>query len=458
MSDETPPLLEEDYDAAREVANKTAAALEKEPTAKLIELFAKERARLGAYQFDLVNGLKPPRHVYDQLVLEIRLGTLDKDEFDSRIRDAESLPLSLEMVAAYFDELDAKVSWYSRLLQLAHEPTADGNEHDRQLRADRFTFEIGRKVSLPGRQIQLVHELVEELRIEQRLGLAQLGIHTAPSASGLVLNVTNLAANSWRAHAEIARRSQTSHKYAYAITASELFVSQTIPDLPRPGDLQALLHQELALSRSKMKNQDSTGNKRVEIINNVSVEPHFHVSNGINVELEATAEVDSSPEKTGGKKPQTVNEQRPRSTSPPKLKNWAVGIEHGNRWWLFHRKNGGWQQRGLVAIPGGNAAALMEQLAEGGGAMSKAEARQRIRPNYVGEDRDKLSRAITEALKKARQAIRKAIAKSAQCEYQEVSSPIPHDHSGWRAVIEIGFATLDVDRNTLIFQLKEDMH
>jgi hypothetical protein len=130
------------------------------------------------------------------------------------------------------------------------------------------------------------------------------------------------------------------------------------------------------------------------------------------------------------------------STSPvrtmPRWNQWALGLEAGNKWHLFRRIKGQWQQEKLFrGISQGRQATLMEAFAEHGGCLRKIEALKLERATYSSADVEKLMGLIKPELTKLRAAICKAIGIR-----DPKADPLPfiNEQSAWRAEIEIGYA------------------
>lgn len=128
-----------------------------------------------------------------------------------------------------------------------------------------------------------------------------------------------------------------------------------------------------------------------------------------------------------------------RSQFKKRLSDWAVGIENDKSWHLFKKWKGEFQpQRKLVEIRGGVRARLLKGFAEKGGALSKAEAINLVRPHCApSEMKAIIKKVISPELSHLRKILLKAIGES-----DSDVDPIPIDPNtnSWQAIIEIGYA------------------
>jgi hypothetical protein len=130
--------------------------------------------------------------------------------------------------------------------------------------------------------------------------------------------------------------------------------------------------------------------------------------------------------------------ERTSRGSTPRWKDWAIGLEVGNKWHLFRITKGEWRQQRVVnGISKGRQAKLMVALAEGGGFLARDEAVKLERSTFSGGEIDTLMGKIKPEISKLRGVIRTAIGVN-----NPKADPLPFDDAqvGWRAEIEIGYA------------------
>ena len=91
----------------------------------------------------------------------------------------------------------------------------------------------------------------------------------------------------------------------------------------------------------------------------------------------------------GGRADPPVSTSRPATSEPvtPRLGNWAFAVEDGKKWWLFHLKDGKWQQRGGADVKGKVQEAIAMAFVEGKGRLSKEHAIDRFERDYPGKSR-----------------------------------------------------------------------
>jgi hypothetical protein len=425
----------------------------------VLEHFAKMHAIMGASHFELRCGLRPPRNGYERHEVALFRQEITADEFKSRFEAEESRPLDRELVQSFFDDKEDRLFWYSRVLQTVVEITHDQRSPDlwktKEPWIERYLREMSLGSSLSSKRILEIYDLIEEVRVERQLRQAELGEYRAASAAQLIFTVLSQTQEAWKSCQDVAHRSQTDPRYAYATMASALFFREWDPKLPAPDDLHTLLSEEAALVRVALKQQEKAGavspTQAVQIINQVHVQP-APVYVAPHVPVPQAAENADRPR------------SRTRSNSPPadasaitpKLQNWAVGQDGRATWCLFHRRGDVWNERGRIAIPTGNQAILLGALAQNGGALSKNEARKLLAPAYRGKSDAELGQSITETLARIKKAIREAIAEASNCSVDLVKNPIPNYRPDWRAAIEIGYA-VKADDGRLVFRTREQM-
>jgi|694.fasta_scaffold03390_12 hypothetical protein len=148
-----------------------------------------------------------------------------------------------------------------------------------------------------------------------------------------------------------------------------------------------------------------------------------------------------------------------------RLANWAIAVEDGKTFRLFHRrgKEADWRDSGKVDVRAGLQRAVLLVLADNDGALTKDEAIKAVQENRKGMSNSQIMKSVvTPTLTKLRSTIKAAIARVAKTtlESGEIGDPLPYCKSSqsWRSDISIGFAELndDGDRLRLVTKSQQD--
>jgi hypothetical protein len=121
----------------------------------------------------------------------------------------------------------------------------------------------------------------------------------------------------------------------------------------------------------------------------------------------------------------------------PRLVDWALGVEHGDKWHVFKKFSGQWRHKGRLTISEGREHELLIKFAENGGRLEKYEAIRLINSSPSPRDAARIMRTMLKtSISRLRSKIREALGLS------NTSDPLPWEgpSKGWRAAIEIGYA------------------
>jgi hypothetical protein len=144
-----------------------------------------------------------------------------------------------------------------------------------------------------------------------------------------------------------------------------------------------------------------------------------------------------------------------------RLANWAIAVEDGETFRLFHRhgQRADWRESGKVDIPKGQQRAVLLALADNEGELTEDEATKAVEDKRQGMSNKAIMKIkVTPTLTKLRSTIKAAIARVAKTtpESCEIDNPLPYCNSSksWRSDISIGFAELNDDGDRLRFVTK----
>lgn len=144
-----------------------------------------------------------------------------------------------------------------------------------------------------------------------------------------------------------------------------------------------------------------------------------------------------------------------------RLANWAIAVEDGKTFRLFHRtgQNADWRESGKVDVPKGLQRTALRVLADKDGVLTKDEAVKAFQTTSLGMSNKEIrERVVTPTLNKVRSTIKDAIARVQKVTVKpsNIGDPLPYDKSSkaWRSVIVVGFAEQDDDGKRLRFVTK----
>jgi hypothetical protein len=159
------------------------------------------------------------------------------------------------------------------------------------------------------------------------------------------------------------------------------------------------------------------------------------------------------------KKPEKINRRSPkkRTCNTAALQYWAIGLEDGKDWWLFHKGSSVWEQIGKVDIPSGQLHKITEQLADGEGSVSRNELIGLLQKDLPGMNGKMVNQKVTVALSKLRKVIWDKIKVTGP--FEEIDDPIPWDAyaKGWKSTIEFGYTIWDDEDDRKKLKLRSDL-
>ncbi len=459
-SPEASVLLRQDLAAAREYVVRQNVPERARNAA--IEHYAGLHAEYGVSGFRLRFGLRPPRNAIEQAEQDFWMERIDGDEHLRRVQAEEAQSIDIPTLSVLYDEIDEDLGHYGKALQTVIQIVSDQRDPDvwRTLEpeADFHVREMNRKSCFSSGRLLVLSGFLEEVRQIRGLGLAVIGDMQSATAVHLARLVLSQAAEQWSICRDTADQSHTRPEYTYATTASSLF-EEAKADRPRPNDLHALLREEFAAARIVLNDRSQpAGTAPISIHNEIQVNPpSVNVSPTIvvNVAPNEACEVmvdDNMHAPPTAEKP--AKEKRP--DAKPTMNRWAVGMDGSRGWWLFHWYREGWRESCKVGVPGGNASAALEALANNGGSIGRDDLRTVFGPSNPGRTLPQLTDVMTDALAKAKRAIRESIAEIGPFKLDAVPNPIPWDDSSWRAVIQIGFVVTD-DEGRRTFRTRDEL-
>ena len=141
------------------------------------------------------------------------------------------------------------------------------------------------------------------------------------------------------------------------------------------------------------------------------------------------------------------NQDSTRNERQIRLANWAIAVENGKTFRLFHRRGqkADWRESGKVDVPRGLQRSALLVLADKEGALTKDEALKAFQATREGMSNSEIIKSVvTPTLTKLRSTIKAAIARvpKVTVEPSEIGDPLPYDASSnaWRSEIVVGFA------------------
>lgn len=437
-------LLPEDWAAAEESATKNPPHPDKR--AEVLEALALLNAKVGTDQFHLLRSLREPRHEIEHLFLQEMTGRLSRAEFKSKVRVIELQPLSLGAADAAYIEQDLRLDWLSRFFA-AVTSRANCGTMGRAITVsaaerDRYLLEARRSLSLSSAQTMSTIRFAEETRRLANMGKVTVGHMVHACAFSVVNQVITDAQDAWaRACAKSGAQNQDDD-FDYAVSPENFYVPY-LQVLPKISLIGALLREEAAAVRIAF-NQSSPA-APIQVINNIQTPPATVTVN--NIAVPATKDL---------KRSQRGDQPQAKAPLDRELvfSNWAIGLEDGKKWWLFHWEQHGWEHRRQVKIPGGRRHWLLAEIAERGGTLDRDKLIVTLRAGdeYRGQTNSQIAEKLKYAMSDIREQIRAAISETLKREVPSYNDPIPLDQGVWDAAINVGFAYLD-DHKQLAFRL-----
>lgn len=442
-------LIPEDWNAAEEVLARIVPD-EVERNELRIE-FARQHAQVSDHLFRLLYELRPPRNCREVWYLQLMSEEIDHQEFARLCAEHERQPLDLELIDSFYEELHERLGWLIKFWQavfarsgdyeLGRGPTVSAAQRDRYLR------EVTGPGSLAYSQIDAMVKLILQVRIRHNLGQTEWGEYSDACAHLLLATVRDMTRNRWKAIRDEVVQRLTANS-ALAFHPFEVYMKREWTG-PAFFKLSGILRQEAAAVRLAFSSPSLHADSATEIkvVNHVHLEP-----TPITINNFMQTQVQESPKKQSTKASQ---EPRPPLNHKLNLGRWAVGLEDGNKWWLFHHAEHGWEQRGQVEIPGGKPHTLLSQIAENGGSIGRDTALNHFKLQYQGRLDNDIVRQVTYGMTDLRKAIRESIARAIRSEIPTSIDPIPKEGDGWRAAIQVGYAVQDDDGGLSFRFIKE---
>ena len=142
-----------------------------------------------------------------------------------------------------------------------------------------------------------------------------------------------------------------------------------------------------------------------------------------------------------------------------RLANWAIAVETGKTFRLFHRRGqkDTWRESGRIDVPTGLQPTALLVLADKGGALTRDEAIKTFQTLHPGMSNSAIMKSVvTPTLTKLRSTIKAAIARVVRIKPTGIGNPLPYDeiNNAWRSEIVIGFAEQDDSGKRLRFVTK----
>lgn len=449
-------LIDEDFEAAGTAESWLIHNFKKHLSEEAFDELVRLHSRVGSRRFGMSSGLGIPRHVFELLTSKRDLDLISEGEFRQQWKEALKKPFSADLLYALLDDLDERTVWYAKMLMPI--PERYISNHERYLQ--RVLFEMCRPTSVPDRYIEPIITHLQEQRLLQGHGSVQLKKRVFCCSIDLVEWVIEYVRGVWTSCERIAHQRRNGSRASERIDTSYLFRETFKPGAFVPINLQTYLREDKAVARLGFLSATQACSppiiNQVHMTPRVNNQPNFQTNSSEMDSADLAEHTDepnsSEPQSSEAGDPKKSNETT--SEIKPKLRNWAVGFD-GLSWHLFHFRHRRWEHRRKIKFPQGNVHFLMRCLLEQGGAMSQSDARDALKHRYLEADPDSMRKVITQALKKARLAIRTAIADSAKCDSKIVGDPIPNHNPDWRSVIEFGYVSEDDDDGKLKFYRTE---
>jgi hypothetical protein len=381
---------------------------------ELLEKVIGERVRMGDSRFRLRYGLRPAKTLAEQAVLAFWYGQISKIESDSRVTAEQQRPLDMsDLEIADGDVNDAVLRYvqFQRDLSDLVRYSPGVSDNAPQYRHLRYQIRELRHLSTLDRtRRMMLTRRLEEIRVSRGMGQAELRFFRSASALQLVRDTVGKLRFLWEdVHSE---RRIDEQLHELDLTPAERFHRRYATFFPLAADLITLWQTEFAAAR---------------------------------LEFPARPPVDPTTDAVVA----AVSAPRSESTTfiASDYASWALGLRDDSRWVLFRKVSGNWHWDRLVEIPKGNQSLLLEVLLEKRGSVHRRDFVERLRTqaSYKGEDVEKLSRVITDALSKIKNAIRKTIGDSLKLAGPVPGNPIPNDGTGWMSLMPLGIVEFEQD-------------
>ncbi len=163
---------------------------------------ARIRRRFGESRFHLHFGLRESFNRREAWQAELFQGAITREEFEKRMRGDATRPVDAEMIEALFTFLRSQLQVYSSFKVLIASTISDLAtglyDEQRELKIDEYAETLRREPPLYRQEMETLIRFLVGVRIEARLGCADLCGKSASSATGLQLesaidNATNVS-------------------------------------------------------------------------------------------------------------------------------------------------------------------------------------------------------------------------------------------------------------------------
>lgn len=235
------------------------------------EVLGSLREELGADRFDLYFNLRKPLTKLEEWARDHFQGTLTQQEYKQRFDEYASRAFDSEMLEAFYAENQRLLEHYSNALttisMIANNQREPGCWEELEPKVTREIEALSGKLALPSNNLRTVHDFLDEMRIENELGMLQVGEFQAMTAHWLASRVFDRLEKAWTSCTEIAERSRTDARYLYATTAADLFMSQWFNQFPAPQLLHEYLREEYVRARLIIRKTKASSSSESSIVN-----------------------------------------------------------------------------------------------------------------------------------------------------------------------------------------------
>ncbi|MBN2446039.1 MAG: hypothetical protein JXO22_04905 [Phycisphaerae bacterium] len=221
---------------------------------------ASMRTTMGPDRFALAYGLREPRDRMEELERALFQQGITPDEYAEEVKAHAERPIDADMLAAFCDGYEARVTAYADLLQTVVTIATDQRDAESWRRlepqVDAAAARMDAKLKLFSDELGTILRFLTELRAAAGEPV-RCGSYTGDSAHWIAALVLSHASQAWKGCKETAHRSRTDPAYLYATTASSLFFQTWIEPgkLPAPNDLAALMRLERAAAESELRDR-----------------------------------------------------------------------------------------------------------------------------------------------------------------------------------------------------------
>jgi hypothetical protein len=429
---------------------------------------AEEHAEFGTAAFYYRYGLIVPTNPLEELEAEFWQDKITSDEYERLLAEHNNRPIDEPLVAEFYKALERKFGILCRILaasKVSENASLEERKRFRTSKIDKLFRQLDEQYPFTGDLLERIGEFVEEVRVEQKLPVIRH--HDVAFSTTILLcnKFFQLADTGWKFSKDAAIAITEEGQPRDMSLAGEYFHTAFACHLPDLNEFYLSVVEERAAVkraiRSAAMNNDSKSNM-LHGGNAVNVSPTFNYQPQVNVHVAGTGvpvQVSNGPagqtastEIAVESEPETVAAKGYR----PELAWWAAGVESDGEWWLFRKEEGTWRPRRKIEVPSGNPEFALKLIASNGGSLDSSTAYKEFHDRDKGKTPDEIRRTVTDALSKAKLAIRKAIAESVRKSVDDIPNPIPHADKVWRPLMQIGYSVKD-DSGKLTFQSHDQM-